>query len=379
MRVKICALILLSSGPALAAGSGPTYTVLPLQPANPGDAVVPLGISTAGPVGFSDNVNAGFGVAAVEPVVWEGGQAGLLPLPDAYYGQARGASGAYAVGSIWPVAANPVNPGLGGYVEPALWSGGQPLVLSTLGEPSGEALAVNAGGTAVGFLNSEGDPSDEFQAVVWSQGQATVIASFPSAQAQGVAINGPGQVVVQVGSTQALSALLWSNGTLSAIPSNGYKDLVANAINDSGEVVGGIAADNGTGVAFLYHNTITAPLASLPGDTYENALAINNIGEAVGIGTDATGTSRALLWQDGNVIDLNTLLPTNSGWFLSEATAISDDGTIVGEGAYNGQEMGFELTPTAIPSGAVPEPASLGALALGALALLRRRGRGGNR
>ena len=179
-----------------------------------------------------------------------------------------------------------------------------------------------------------------------------------------MAINNQRQILLQASDGQSSRpGYVWSGGTLSPIPTNGMTFLVATAINDSGDAVGAMSDDGDTGTAFLYHNSITAPLATLPGDTFENALAINNNGDIVGIGTDDSGNSRALLWQGGTVIDLNTLLPANSGWFLGEATAISEGGIIVGEGAFNGQEMGFELLPSASPSAAVPEPASLAILA----------------
>ncbi len=77
-------------------------------------------------------------------------------------------------------------------------------------------------------------------------------------------------------------------------------------------------------------------------------------------------------------LDLNTLLPPNSGWILTSATGINDAGQIVGFGIDpSGTYSGYELTP--IPS-QVPEPSVLAffglvGLCLGARELTRHNRR----
>jgi probable HAF family extracellular repeat protein len=74
-------------------------------------------------------------------------------------------------------------------------------------------------------------------------------------------------------------------------------------------------------------------------------LGINNATTAhpvqvVGGGVPSSGGG-AWLWQNGVMTDLNTLLPANSGWVLSEADGINDSQQIVGQGIINGQNHAY--------------------------------------
>ncbi len=48
------------------------------------------------------------------------------------------------------------------------------------------------------------------------------------------------------------------------------------------------------------------------------------------------------------MLDLNHLIPANSGWLLQFANAINDQGQIAGYGTLNGQTEAFLLTPQII-------------------------------
>jgi hypothetical protein len=67
---------------------------------------------------------------------------------------------------------------------------------------------------------------------------------------------------------------------------------------------------------------------------------------------------RALYWPDlaGAAVDLNDVIPSDSGWVLHKANAINDAGQIIGQGTRSGLsgQRSFLLTPIG-----PPQPADL--------------------
>lgn len=131
----------------------------------------------------------------------------------------------------------------------------------------------------------------------------------------------------------------------------------ASAINNQNMVVGTTGSDPSSANyahAFLFDyntNTLT-DLGTLNGGLTSSAADINASNQVVGSAwLSPTLTSlyqpdqyHAFLWQDGQMTDLNAWLPASSGWVLTAATAINDQGDIVGKGLLGGQWHGFLLT-----------------------------------
>jgi RHS repeat-associated protein len=79
--------------------------------------------------------------------------------------------------------------------------------------------------------------------------------------------------------------------------------------------------------------------------------AVNGLRQAVG---EDVGASHAVVWDSTNgLVDLNALIPQGTGWQLTNATGINDQGEICGTGTINGQQHAFLLTPITSPPGAV--------------------------
>ena len=77
-------------------------------------------------------------------------------------------------------------------------------------------------------------------------------------------------------------------------------------------------------------------LGLLPGGTFAEARNVNNRGQIVGSGDNAAGDIHAILWENGQAIDLGTL-----GGASSVAWGINDRGQIVGESDANADSHAF--------------------------------------
>ena len=160
-------------------------------------------------------------------------------------------------------------------------------------------------------------------------------------------INSSSQVVGTAMDTNARDrAFLYENGTMKNLgtlenDAGSYADSHGIAINDSGQVAGYSSATGGYH-AFLYDESATPKmkdLGTLPGGHHSQAYGINGSGQVVGI-----AGGKPFLYSGGQMTDLNTMISTDSGWYLSEANDINDSGQIVGSGYKNGQYRAFLLT-----------------------------------
>ncbi len=220
-----------------------------------------------------------------------------------------------------------------------LWQSGTMIDLGTVGYDESSAYGINDAGNAVGASSVSSD--GRYHAVLWTTphlGSAPVLdlGTLPGqVWSEASAINEQGQVVGQSGNDTAQRLFLWDAGTMTDLGSLGgaagrYSGVAASDINDAGQVVGtGVNASN-VARAFLWENGTITDLGV--GDRESHATAINNRGQVVGWRMVFSGPpdnrwrDRAFLWDAGVVTDLGTL-PDRE---LSYAADINDRGEIVG-------------------------------------------------
>ena len=147
----------------------------------------------------------------------------------------------------------------------------------------------------------------------------------------------------------------------------------ATAINNQGMIVGATGTNSRLDEyeqAYLYNGTVKL-LGTLHGGLTSSAADINEANQVVGTSWLVTRPTslvepekhHAFLWQNDEMTDLNDD-PTvsGSGWILTAATAINNEGDIVGTGLYDGdgdgqlEPHGFLLTGSVTPP--PPPPAS---------------------
>jgi probable HAF family extracellular repeat protein len=170
--------------------------------------------------------------------------------------------------------------------------------------------------------------------VMWDKGAAIAlptVAGDPDGVAYG--INNQGQAVGYSGTcVQATHPVEWENNTVTQLPDLGEPGGIAFAINGHNQVVGQAVNSEGTALAALWqNNTVTALGGLLPGDVSSFATSINNRGQVVGSSFSSTGSwSRGLLWQNGMMIDLNSVFPASSNLYVVSASNINENGQIAG-------------------------------------------------
>jgi uncharacterized membrane protein len=129
---------------------------------------------------------------------------------------------------------------------------------------------------------------------------------------------------------------------------------IAWGLNDLGQVVGESHPPFGSRPVLWDNDAARTPIALplLPGDNYGTATAVNTLGQVLGQsaasvpGIWEVGPRRLVIWRDGGVFELQTLLDgSGAGWALTSANAINNRGQIVGLGVHNGQNRGFLMTP----------------------------------
>jgi len=222
--------------------------------------------------------------------------------------------------------------------------------LGTLGGNESHASGINGCGLVVG--SSEGPRGNVNEAVthhgfIWFAGRMHELGSLRAGgHTWASKVNESGVVV---GSSQAADgeyhAFRFEDGEMIDLGTLGGKTSTASDINDHGYIVGRSDGPRGTG-AFIYDGKAMQDLGALAADSSE-AYSINNRGEVVGRSAVPSSGHHAFLFRAGRMLDLNKLIPTGTGWVLTEALDINNGGQIVGNGALDSAVRAFLLTPMA--------------------------------
>jgi probable HAF family extracellular repeat protein len=222
-----------------------------------------------------------------------------------------------------------------------LYANSSMVSLGNLGSNYSTAYAINNSGTVVG---QSGVPSSDLHGFVYSGGVLTDVGTLGGSYSSAFEINDAGLVVgessVASGDTHAF---IYMGGHMTDLGTFGGTYSSAFRVNTNSQVAGvaNIANDTETHGFFYDHGTMT-DLGTL-GGTYSSVWALNNLGQIVGQSALPDGTAHAFLWQNGHMVDLNTLLPANSGWELLGAQMINDAKRIVGYGNYAGSQQWFVI------------------------------------
>jgi probable HAF family extracellular repeat protein len=248
-----------------------------------------------------------------------------------------------------------------------LWENGVMTNLDTLGGPTSRAFGINDSTQVVGTWLI---PNGASHAFLWTRGGMDGVPSNPQMRdlrtlgglhstANDIDVLGKIVGVSDTGNGER-HAFLWTRSGVDGVPNNpqmhdlgtlGGQGSFAAKSNISGQIVGSSTTSTSGSFfhATLWDNNKIIDLGTL-GGSESFAEAINSLGQVVGrslLSGDAV--LQALLWQNGVMVDLNDLIPPDSGWDLGIVFDINDAGEIVGSGFLKNdpERLGraFPLTP----------------------------------
>lgn len=235
------------------------------------------------------------------------------------------------------------------------------------------ATGTNNWGQTVGWAeNGVVDASDctapqklLFRAAIWGPGKNQMRELPPLAGdkvSSATAINDRGQVVGisgacsnAVGGLSAKRNVLWENGKPTDIGDfGGIAWNTPMAINQRGDVVGFANRSAAVGTSFRPNGfmwTKGQPIKRLPSlsefgpESRTQALGINEWRQIVGTSCDSTGQiCRAVIWQNGQIANLNDLISPSGTAVLTVAGDIDNLGRITGILVDGGKESAFIAT-----------------------------------
>ena len=267
-------------------------------------------------------------------------------------------------------------------------SGGKMMDIGTLGGDLSIAVGINDEGQVAG---SSLTAKDTVMGFLWSNGKLTPVGALGGQNSIAAGINNKGQVVglAETGRGEA-HPFLWKDGVMKDLSTvcPGVFSMVT-AINDNSDMTGYFTKDGETVQSFVLSGGKSKALPTLGGDftiavavsktqvvgfgtiekgdeadihgfvwqssgiqdvgtlggEFSFANAVNNSGIVVGGAETKDGVFRAFAWQNGKMVDLNALIPSDSGWKLFSATGVNERGQITGTGMVGKTLHAFLLTP----------------------------------
>jgi probable HAF family extracellular repeat protein len=237
--------------------------------------------------------------------------------------------------------------------------------LGTLGGPDTFPNLVNQRGQVAGFSYTNDIPNLDdglptLDPFLWDPKTGMKdLGNFGDQAASVNGLNNRGEVVggLWLPGNHQIHPFLWDGSKLIdmvAAPFGGSANGEAGWINEAGEVVGiaGLPLPCPGGQsqlqhAFLWRNGVITDLGTVAGTPNSQASFINSRTQIVGLSFACDfSVFDAILWEEGSMVDLNTLIPANSPFHLYSASFIDDRGQIAAFGILtNGDTHAVLLIP----------------------------------
>jgi probable HAF family extracellular repeat protein len=336
------------------------YLVLALDTTDNPVSGTPFAVSRTGDIAAGTASPPGFAFGA--PARWLGHGTGLLPILPG--DEAGAASDVNDAGTIVGQSTDVVQVGQQIHFtsRAVVWQGGPPKLLAGLATSGDtdivpfDGVALDDYGRIVGLGRRDGVQA--LRGFLLQGGKLTDLGSLTGSLASSATPAAMNEQATIVGAAEAADhfthAFAWKAGVMTDLHALGGvpgRNSHAAAINEAGVIVG----DADPVADFLdYQNAavwVDGQLSFLPdlgdvGGVIESfARGINDHGVIVGTSITPSFEAHAVMWRDGQCLDLNSLILPGSEWLLTNAFAISNEGRIVGEGFTPEGQRPFVLFP----------------------------------
>ena len=315
-------------------------------------------------VGTSENglVDPVTGVDETRAVRWEDGEIEDL---GSFGGTQNAAQGINSHGQVsgWSLNTipdpSPLNPFGATQTRAFLWQKGQMQDLGTLGGPDAAGFGINEHGQIAGYSYTSSIPNPvtgrpPIDPFLWQKGKGMQdLGTLGGAYGFPNRLNNRGQVVGFSSLAASPGAcfiefdpnchvFLWDSGKLTDLTTStiGGSPITPDGFNDAREIVGAADFSSSGGSpfdAYLWVNGVATDLGALGGDCFSRAIAINSHAQVVGNSFSCDfNFDHAFIWENGSIIDLNTLIPADSSLQLAGGSDVNDRGEIAGIGVPSG-------------------------------------------
>lgn len=221
--------------------------------------------------------------------------------------------------------------------------------LGTLGGLYSGGAAINISGEVAGWSYTS---TGNIQAFVDQNGTMTNLGALvPGGESRASAINDSGVVAGNSSTNHGTDeAFIYSNGKMTDLGTLGGPQASAAAINNLGRIVGSAQTSSDASHPFLYSSEKMTDLGAFNLQTTPEAINDSGVivGQTYGQNRDGSTFFHAVIYTGGKFQDLNNLIPAGSGFVLTGASGVNDNGQIVADGSTTttGQNHAFLLTPS---------------------------------
>lgn len=235
-----------------------------------------------------------------------------------------------------------------------LWENGTFTDLGTLGGSNSMAWDINNRGEIVGrseVRETAAGDSPAYRAFLYRDGRMMTLGDLGLPDNFGYRINENGQVLGggYVTGSERQPYFVWQDGQGEVLRASDGSPLAARDINDAGVV--SAMTDSAT----LGHHAVLLqtpgneiiditerggePLFTAPGDINNQGQVLGNSGIGTGGGVNMGNVAiYRYLYSEGKTYDLQNMIGADSGWELSSADFINDNGYILAHGRPKGED-----------------------------------------